>query len=187
MGPAAGPSAWRAGLGRAGRATSLRGRERDLPHAPAAPGTPQSDRGVREGQPGVGGPRPGKSHPNLGGSVNEPRYVLPLLRLLLAEAQMPRHIQGSKRILPCFLQTRALQITSLNTNSESFFPPLATPPQFPQEALLRVNPCEQADSHFIRDSFTYPSPGRRSWALKFPLPPLQASMFPFSVPLTPFY
>lgn len=123
--------------GWAGTATSLRGRERDLAQAPGAPGTPLSDWGIREGQPGVGGPWPGKAHANLGGSVNEPRYVLPLLHLLLAEAQMARYIQWSKRILPLFPSNTGLADNKFKHKLRKFLPSFGNSPAVSWGSPLR--------------------------------------------------
>lgn len=151
MGPAAGPSAWRSGLGRAARATSLRGRERDLAHASGTPGTSPRDWG---GQ----GRAAGSGETTAWQMPSESRWLSERAQVMFSSSFTSSYLKHKRldissdprEFCPCSPQTRALQITSLNTNSESFSPPLATPPQLPQEALLGVNPYEQADSHFIR-------------------------------------
>lgn len=69
--------------------------------------------------------------------MNEPRYVLPLLHLLLAEAQMPRHIQRSKRILPLFPSNTGLADNKFKHKLRKFLPSSGNTPAVSSRSPLK--------------------------------------------------
>lgn len=140
-------------------------RERDV-----APGTPQRDWGVREGQPAVGGFTAWQI-------PSEPRGLGEGAQVCASPpssppntAQMPRHIQRSKRILPLFPSNAGLADNKFKHKLRKFLPSSGNTPAVSSRSPLKELTLVSKQTVILSESFTYPAHRRWSCVLKFPLP-----------------